>query len=98
MADCRRTRACSRAGLRGADTTGNVDAFSDIDFSAAVIEGAIAGVTQEAREALTALSRLDIDHQLVADPDRRHVIFHIDGAAPDLLLSLCGSGQHVREQ
>jgi hypothetical protein len=75
--------------LEGADATGNVDAFSDIDFCVAVIDGAIAGVTQEARKALTVLGRLDIDHQLVADPDRHHVVFHVDGAAPDVLVDFC---------
>jgi hypothetical protein len=75
--------------LEGADATGNVDVFSDIDFCAAVIDGAIPEVTQEARKALTALGRLDIDHQLVADPDRNHVVFHISGTSPDLLVDFC---------
>jgi len=75
--------------LEGADATGSVDTFSDIDFCAAVIEGAIAGGMQEAREALTALGRLDIDHQLVADPDRHHVVFHVSGTSPDLLVDFC---------
>jgi hypothetical protein len=75
--------------LEGADATGNVDAFSDIDFCVAVINGAIAEVAQEGREALTALGRLDIDHQLVADPDRHHVVFHVAGTSPDLLVDFC---------
>jgi hypothetical protein len=75
--------------LEGADAIGNVDAFSDIDFSVAVIEGAIAGVAQEAREALTALGRLDIDHELVGDPNRNHVVFHISGTSPYLLVDFC---------
>jgi hypothetical protein len=44
---------------------------------------------QEAREALAAVGRLDVDHQLVAEPDRHHVVFHVSGTSPDLLVDFC---------
>ena len=75
--------------LEGADATGDVDRFSDIDFCASVVDGAIAEVAQQAREALSLVGGLDIDHELVADPDRRHLVFHVSGTSPDLLLDFC---------
>jgi hypothetical protein len=75
--------------LEGADATEELDQFSDIDFCAAVIEGAVDGVIQQARKALTGLGRLDLDHLLETAPDRHHVAFHIAGMAPDLLVDFC---------
>jgi hypothetical protein len=75
--------------LEGADATGPVDAFSDIDFCVAVVNGAIDTVTEQAREALMALGDLDIDHPLIENPDRSHVVFHVVGTSPDLLVDFC---------
>lgn len=75
--------------LEGADATGDVDRFSDIDLCVSVLDGAIVDVAQVAREALSLVGRLDIDHELVTDPGWRHLVFHVSGTSPDLLIDFC---------
>jgi hypothetical protein len=75
--------------LEGADANGTVDRFSDVDLCVAVVDGAISGIVMAAREALSVLGPLDIDHELEATPQRHHVVFHVAKGSPDLLVDFC---------
>lgn len=82
----RRVLAC---WIEGSDATGTTDEFSDVDFCAAVVDGATTGVAQVAREALRGLGPLDIDHELEVAARRHHAVFHVSGTSPDLLIDFC---------
>jgi hypothetical protein len=80
-----RVQAC---WLEGADALDAIDGYSDIDFCAAVTQGSIEAVAQLARDALGELGRLDVDHVVLREPDRQHVVLHVDGTPAELLVDL----------
>jgi hypothetical protein len=75
--------------LEGADATGNVDEYSDIDVCCAVQEGCFSLVEDSARMALSSLGNLDQDMLLRDDPSQRHIVLHLQDSSPYLLIDLC---------
>ncbi len=75
--------------LEGADALGRVDAWSDIDFCAAVQPGCLGAAECAARESLSALGPLDLDVLYTDEPDMRHFVFHLAGTSEHLLIDLC---------
>jgi len=72
--------------LEGADATGHVDDYSDLDICCSVRPDAMNHVAVQARQALETLGTLDLAQQLVAETDTQHLIFHFTGSSPYLLI------------
>ncbi len=72
--------------LEGADATGSVDEFSDIDLCCSVREGAMDAATARAQEALESLGRLDIIEQSGREVDTQASAFHLEGTSTYLLV------------
>ncbi len=71
--------------LEGADATGNVDEYSDIDICCSVEGGAIVEVIDCARGILGNIGKIDLMEDLYAEEDHQHTLFHLAGT-PDYLL------------
>jgi len=85
--------------LEGADATGTVDEFSDIDLCCSVADGQLDAVRAVAQSSLETLGGLD----LVSPLDSRnaihsHTVFHIKDTPPYLLLDfvIFPTGHEVR--
>ncbi len=72
--------------LEGADTTGSVDEYSDLDVCCSVETGALEPVTTCAREALESLGRLDLVDASTREDDFWFTIYHLEGTSPYLLI------------
>ena len=72
--------------LEGADATGTVDEYSDIDLCFAVKAGAMSLVREAIHQTLTSLSIVDLEHELSKGAAHEHVVFHLAGSSPYLLL------------
>lgn len=72
--------------LEGADATGWVDAYSDLDLCCSVEAGSMAAVTALAQAALETLGRLDLVQRATAGPDFAPTVFHLEGTSPFLLV------------
>jgi hypothetical protein len=72
--------------LEGADATGFLDAYSDLDLNCSVRAGAMPACLGRARAALQSLGRLDIDVSRDEGPDHLSATFHLAGSSPFLLV------------
>lgn len=72
--------------LEGADATGHIDQYSDLDICCSVRSETMSQVAVQARQALETLGELDLAQQLVAETDTQHWIFHVTGSSPYLLI------------
>ncbi len=72
--------------LEGADATGSVDQFSDIDLCCSVEAGAMDSVTARAQEALESLGKLDIIEKSTHGKDFQSAAFHLEDTSPYLLI------------
>jgi|WetSurMetagenome_2_1015567.scaffolds.fasta_scaffold110831_1 hypothetical protein len=72
--------------LEGADATGNVDDYSDIDLCCSVTPGHMPAATACAHQALQSLGRLDIADIPTAAEDTQYAVFHMEGTSPYLLV------------
>jgi hypothetical protein len=76
--------------LEGADATGRVDAYSDIDLWLDVEDGQCDTVLAELRRILSALAPLDYDHESPhPHPQIRQVCLHLQGTSEFLALDVC---------
>jgi hypothetical protein len=72
--------------LEGADATGTVDEYSDIDVCCSVEAGALTAVTARARDILAGIGALDLVEALHAEEDGQHTVFHLAGTPAYLLI------------
>jgi hypothetical protein len=72
--------------LEGADATGFVDEYSDIDICCSVKEGAIAEVAEQAQRALESLGTLDLVQPGHAEKDAQTIDFHVEGTSKYLII------------
>lgn len=72
--------------LEGADATGHVDDYSDLDICCSVQPKSMNGVVEQAQQALETLGKLDLAQRAVAETDTQHVIFHFADSSPYLLI------------
>ncbi len=73
--------------LEGADATGYVDEYSDIDLCCSVTtKGALEETIDRAEAALESLGRLDLAKRDSRDHDFRSATFHLEGTSPYLLV------------
>jgi len=82
--------------LEGADSTGTVDIYSDIDLCCAVVPGAMDEIEELTRDVLSSFDVLDQDYVSVDEDDRRQIVFHIAKTSPYMLIDFdllvdCGS-------
>lgn len=86
--------------LEGADATGHIDQYSDLDICCSVRAETMRQVAVQARQALETLGELDLAQQPVAESDMEHWIFHVTGSSPYLLIDFnlyVGRGSHFVE-
>lgn len=72
--------------LEGADATGFVDEYSDLDICCSVEEDTIAEVAQQAQRALESLGTLDLVQLEHDEEDTQHIVFHLEGTSAYLLI------------
>jgi hypothetical protein len=72
--------------LEGADATGWVDAYSDLDLCVSVDDGAMQAVTDAAQAALESLGPLDLVQRGSAGPGFAQTVFHLQDSSPYLLV------------
>ncbi len=78
------------AWLEGADATGQIDEYSDIDLWLDVADGEADALLDLIRQTLAALGTVDIDYERShPHPQIRQVFLHVAEASPYLLLDLC---------
>lgn len=83
--------------LEGADATGSVDEYSDLDIWLDVENGKEDSVFVELERNLNKLSPLDFNYeQEQSHPQIRHKIYHIKNTSDTLLLDVCIQS-HSRE-
>ncbi len=72
--------------LEGADATGNVDMFSDIDLCCSVSAGSMDAATHRAQAALASLGKLDLVENSTRAKDFQFTVFHLEDTSPYLLI------------
>jgi hypothetical protein len=72
--------------LEGADATGMVDEYSDIDLCCSTAPGALEAVTRLAQETLAKLGKLDLMNQSMREDNAWFTIYHLEGTSPYLLI------------
>ncbi len=72
--------------LEGADATGNVDPYSDIDLCCSVAAGSMDTITTRAQAALQSLGELDLIDKSTHGNDSQHTVFHLQDSSPYLLV------------
>ena len=72
--------------LEGADATGTVDDYSDLDICCSVEAGSLAQVADQAEQALASLGPLDFRQKLQDKKDFQHLVFHLAGTSAYLLI------------
>jgi predicted nucleotidyltransferase len=72
--------------LEGADATGNVDTFSDIDVCCSVSAGNMDAAASRAQAALESLGKLDLVENSSREDDFQMTVFHLEGTSPYLLI------------
>jgi len=72
--------------LEGADATGNVDSFSDIDVCCSVSAGSMDAATSRAQAALVSLGKLDLIEKSSRGKDFQFTVFHLEDTSPYLLI------------
>ncbi len=72
--------------LEGADATGAVDEYSDLDLCCSVVAGSLAQVADQAEQALASLGRIDFKQKLRAEKDAQHLVCHLAGTSAYLLV------------
>jgi hypothetical protein len=72
--------------LEGADATGHVDSYSDIDLCCSVEAGAMDSVTSQMQAALESLGTLDLTDRSTSQTDFQFSVFHLQDTSPYLLI------------
>ena len=72
--------------MEGADATGYVDAYSDIDLDVSVAAGMMDAATAIAQAALEGLGPLDLVEANTRESDHQSTTFHLAGTSPYLLV------------
>jgi hypothetical protein len=72
--------------LEGADATGLVDPYSDIDLCCAVEAGAMDAVTAHAQQILAGLGTIDLIERATRQKDFQFTTFHLADTSPYLLI------------
>jgi hypothetical protein len=73
--------------LEGADASGRIDAFDDIDLVVDVEDEEEEQVLEDAEAALAKLGHIDLSLELeLADAKLRHKVFHLEGSSEFLLV------------
>ena len=72
--------------LEGADATGHVDDYSDLDICCSVEAGSLAQVADQAEQALASLGPLDFRQRLQDKKDFQHLVFHLADTSAYLLI------------
>lgn len=76
--------------FEGADSTGTVDQYSDIDFWLDVQDGEESKIFDKIEQSLSILGKLDFAYQLEhPHPQIKHKIFHLQNTPDSLLLDIC---------
>ena len=72
--------------LEGADATGYVDEYSDIDLCCSVTQGALEETAAHARSVLEGLGRLDLAQESRHSDNFLSNTFHLEGTSPYLMI------------
>jgi hypothetical protein len=72
--------------MEGADATGWVDAYSDIDLDVSVRPGTMDAATARAQATLEALGVLDLIQPSTREADHQATTYHLAGTSPYLLI------------
>ena len=72
--------------LEGADATGHVDPYSDIDLCCSVEAGAMDAVTDQMQQVLEGLGMLDLIDKSPAQKNFQFSVFHLQDTSPYLLI------------
>ena len=72
--------------LEGADATGAVDEYSDLDLCCSVVADSLAQAADQAEQALASLGRIDFKQKLRDEKDAQHLVFHLAGTSAYLLV------------
>lgn len=74
--------------LEGSDATGAVDEYSDLDICYSVEAGSVGQVADQVEQALASLGLLDLRQRLRETNDFIHLVCHLAGTPPYLLIDV----------